>query len=156
MKSRFIVGVTFVTLLTLTGCGSDDVKPKAGSDRKTVEAYVDALNERDATALLKLDGARGPAAERDAQKVINEKGGRGLEVEGIQIDYDLGPDTGSAKITAKDSKGADYRESLTITRDGKQWHLAILPVSTPDGSSKTPAGTTFPSDAVSASKPTSG
>ncbi|MFJ9678512.1 hypothetical protein ACIRP2_10695 [Streptomyces sp. NPDC101194] len=156
MKSRFIVGVTLATLLALTGCGSDDVKPKAGSDRKAVEAYVAALNERDANALLKLDGARGPGVERDAQKAIDEKGGRGLEVEGIRIDYDLGPDTGSALITAKDSKGADYRERLTITRDGKQWHLVILPVSPPHDSSKTPAGTTVPSGAVDASKSASG
>ncbi|MFG2628478.1 hypothetical protein [Streptomyces sp. NPDC048473] len=152
MKRRFFAGVTLAALLALTGCGNDDAKPGAGADHEAVEAYIAALNERDSDALLKLDGATGPDAERDAQKVISEKGGRGLEVEGIEIDYDFGPDTGSAKITAKDSKGADYRENLTITRDGNQWRLAILPASPSAGSSKTPALTTAPSDAASASK----
>ncbi|MGW7365592.1 hypothetical protein ACWGI8_19655 [Streptomyces sp. NPDC054841] len=156
MKRRYFAGVTLAALLALTGCDSGDSGSKASGDRETVEAYITALNDRDTGALLKLDGATGADAQRDAQKIIKEKGGRGLKVEDIQITYDLGPDVGSAKITARDSKGADYSESLTITRDGGSWHLTILPAPTQDPSGKTPAETGAPSDGVGSSKPVSG
>ncbi|MFF2406255.1 hypothetical protein [Streptomyces sp. NPDC058092] len=156
MNRRYFAGVTLAALLGLAGCDSGDSEPRASSDRETVEAYITALNERDTDALLKLDGATGPAAERDAEKVIKEKGGRGLKIDDIRINYDLGPDVGSAKITAKDSKDADYNESLTITRDGGEWHLTILPAPKQDQSGKTPAETGMPSDGVGPSKSASG
>jgi hypothetical protein len=156
MNRRYFAGVALAALLGLAGCNGGDSEPKAGSDRETVEAYITALNERDTDALLKLDGATGPAAERDAEKVIKEKGGRGLKVDAIRIDYDLGPDVGSAKITAKDDKGADYSESLTITRDGGKWYLTVLPAPEQDRSGKTPAETGEPSDGTGPSKSVSG
>ncbi|MFF3730057.1 hypothetical protein ACFYXM_06980 [Streptomyces sp. NPDC002476] len=156
MNRRYFVGVTLAALLALAGCDSGDSESKASGDRETVEAYITALNERDTRALLKLDGATGAAAERDAEKVIEEKGGRGLKVDDIQINYDLGPYVGSARITAKDSKGADYSENLTITRDGGKWHLTILPAPKQDQSGKTPAETGKTSDGTGPSKSVSG
>ncbi|MGX1885417.1 hypothetical protein [Streptomyces sp. NPDC055287] len=85
-------------------------------------------------------------AERDTQKIVKEKGGRGLKVEDIRISYDFGPDVGSAKITARDSKGGDYSENLTITRDDGRRYLTILPAPKRDPSGRTPAATSPPSD----------
>ncbi|MDK0520697.1 hypothetical protein [Streptomyces sp. ML-6] len=156
MNRRYFAGVALAALLGVAGCSGDGSEPKTSGDRETVEAYITALNERDTDALLKLDGATGPAAERDAGKIIEEKGGRGLKVEDIRIDYDFGPDVGSAKITAKDSKGADYRESLTITRDDGRWYLTVLPAPTQEQGGKKPAGTSEPTDGTGPSKSMSG
>ncbi|MBT2529751.1 hypothetical protein J7E91_31295 [Streptomyces sp. ISL-99] len=156
MKRRYFAGVTLAALLALTGCDNGGPAPKARGDRETVEAYIAALNDRDTGALLKLDGTTGPDAERDAQKIVKEKGGRGLKVEDIRISYGFGPDVGSAKITAKDSKGGDYSENLTITRDDGKWYLTILPAPKQDPSGKTPAETSTPSDGAGPSKPVSG
>ncbi|MFE7621427.1 hypothetical protein [Streptomyces sp. NPDC057496] len=156
MNRRYFVGFTLAALLGLAGCGNGDSEPKASGDRETVEAYITALNERDTEALLELDGATGPTAERDAEKIVEEKGGRGLKIEDIRIDYDFGPDAGSAKIIAKDSKGADYRESLTITRDDGKWYLTVLPAPTQGQEGKKTAGTNKPSDGTGPSKSMSG
>ncbi|MER5973981.1 hypothetical protein ABT112_30425 [Streptomyces sp. NPDC002055] len=110
----------------LTGCENGD--SPARSERKTVDAYISALNSRDAPALLKLDGAEGREATEQVQEIITQKGGKGLRVQNVRIVHDFGPDVASARIIAKDSKGNEYRERLTLTRDdeGASWHVTLV------------------------------
>ncbi|MEW1545189.1 YybH family protein [Streptomyces tsukubensis] len=122
------LAVTAVT--ALTGCGSDDDKPRAPDEkgaRAAVLAYVDALNSRDAAALMEAGGVTADReAEREAERILTERGGRGLTVEKVSVSFGYGPDVGSARLTTKDRSGTAAAESLTVKRNDGRWRVVVF------------------------------
>ncbi|NBE56697.1 hypothetical protein [Streptomyces boluensis] len=86
-----------------------------------------ALNERDAAALIEAGGVPSDRrARREAQEIIEERGGKGLRVQEVRVEHDFGPDVGSAKLHARTREGGDVRETLTVTRESGEWHVSIF------------------------------
>ncbi|MEU3600074.1 hypothetical protein ABZ714_15345 [Streptomyces sp. NPDC006798] len=126
-----LLALTTVAIATLTtACGSDDDEPRAPDERgarAALHTYVDALNARDPAALMEIGGV--PAdreAEREAARILKERGGKGLTVERVDIAFDFGPDVGSARLTTKDRSGATGAETITVSRDGGPWQVAVF------------------------------
>ncbi|WP_128379215.1 hypothetical protein [Streptomyces cavernae] len=128
MQRRWLLGAVVAMTITATGCGSDE--PATADDngaRQAVESYVDALNSRDATGLMRIGGVpEDQRAKEEAQRILAKKGGRDLRIVDLNVDYDFGPDVGSAKLVAEAKAGEDLRETVTVTREGGAWHVAIF------------------------------
>jgi len=83
-------------------------------------------------------------SRREAARILAADGGKDLRVTDVHIAHDLGPDFGSAEITAEGGTGATLHDTFTVFRTGDAWHLAVFedqPV--PPG--KEPASTDRPS-----------
>ncbi|GAA3103091.1 hypothetical protein ACFQ0X_30440 [Streptomyces rectiviolaceus] len=109
MDRRYLASVALAVAL-LSACGSGgDSESAADSEegaRNAVESYVKALNARDADQLIEVGGVPDdPRARREARQILADKGGRGLSITGVQIDLDMGPDAGSAKLAAEEKSG---------------------------------------------------
>nr|BBJ54475.1 hypothetical protein SAVMC3_71040 [Streptomyces avermitilis] len=111
-------------LAVATGCSTHDDKAEpsrsASSDgaRHAVEAYVDALNSRSATGLIKVGGVKDESWSRqEAARMLADRGGREWKIKDVRIDHDMGPDTGSARLLAKDKAGKSLRDTFTVTRE---------------------------------------
>ncbi|SBT89803.1 hypothetical protein GA0115233_101257 [Streptomyces sp. DI166] len=141
----------FLALLAtavVVGCSSQDEKPKASGSpdgpRQAVEAYVDALNSRNVSALIAAGGVEDKAWSRqEAATMLAERGGRGWKIKDLRIEQDMGPDTGSARLLAVDAKGTPLKDTFTVTREGGDtWHLVVF-TGQPNTPGKQPASTRF-------------
>lgn len=131
-------------ILALVGCGNDDQeKSKARDERETAVAYVEAINDRDVTALVRLSPPGNAGAEKEARDIVAAEGGRGLRVDDIKVTYEFGPEIADAQVQATDSKGTPFHDTLTLTRRGKTWYVALG--SRPGSTPKPPAQTARPS-----------
>ncbi|WUS98647.1 hypothetical protein OHA46_19105 [Streptomyces sp. NBC_00708] len=120
-----------LTAILLTACGSGEDSDSADEAKKgaraAVESYVDALNSRDTDHLIRVGGVPDDArARHEAAQILADKGGRGLSITEIQIDLDMGPDTGSAKLTAKAHSGRTTRDTFSVVKTHGAWHLVVF------------------------------
>ncbi|MEU6090575.1 hypothetical protein ABZ865_27960 [Streptomyces sp. NPDC047085] len=144
-------GLAFATLalLALSGCSSDKVgatptaSPTDGA-RQAVTDYISALNARSTTGLVRIAGVKDePWSRREAAKILADKGGRGWKISNLEINHDMGPNTGSAHLSATDKVGKPMTDTFTVTRDNGIWHLAVF-TGQPTQPGKTPASTGTP------------
>ncbi|WP_189187624.1 hypothetical protein [Streptomyces albiflavescens] len=149
MERRRLLAV-LAALAVATGCSSHDDKAEpsssASSDgaRQAVEAYVDALNYRSATGLIEVGGVKDESwSRKEAAQILADRGGRGWKIKNVQIDHDMGPDTGSARLVAEDKAGKPLRDTFTVTRDKGAWHLAVF-THQPTGKGKQSSSTDKP------------
>ncbi|MEV8015377.1 hypothetical protein AB0O76_03265 [Streptomyces sp. NPDC086554] len=130
MDRRYLVSVALAaTLLSACSSGgdSDNAVDSKEEARNAVESYVKALNARDADQLIEVGGVPDDSrARREARKILADKGGRGLSITGVQIDLDMGPDAGSAKLAAEEKSGKSMHDSFSVVREDGSWHLAIF------------------------------
>ncbi|AWE52874.1 hypothetical protein [Streptomyces nigra] len=121
-------------LALLPGCASGDDQPASSSSsasadgaRAAVVAYVDALNSRSVARLIDVGGVADETwSRREAERILANRGGRGWRIEGVRVDLDMGPDTGSARLEAEDKAGRPLRDSFTVIREDGAWHLSFF------------------------------
>jgi hypothetical protein len=138
-----------LALLALSGCSSDkdEAKPTASPTdgaRQAVVDYISALNTRSTTGLIRIGGVKDePWSRREAAKILADKGGRGWKISNLEINHDMGPNTGSAHLSATDKVGKPMTGTFTVTRDKGIWHLVVF-TGQPTPPGKTPASTGTP------------
>ncbi|MFD4550376.1 hypothetical protein ACFVXW_26170 [Streptomyces sp. NPDC058251] len=151
MERRRLLAV-LAALAVATGCSTHDDKAdpsqsaSASSDgaRHAVEAYVDALNSRSATGLIRVGGVKDESWSRqEAAHILADRGGREWKIKDVQIDHDMGPDTGSARLLAEGKAGKSLRDTFTVTREKGVWHLAVF-THQPNGKGKESSSTDKP------------
>ncbi|MCF3136087.1 hypothetical protein [Streptomyces olivochromogenes] len=146
-RRRLLAAVAVVPVLALVpACSSghsDTARP--GEARQAVDAYVDALNRRSADDLMTVGGVPDAAwSRREAARILADKGGRGWTVKNVRIEYDFGPDVGSARVEATDKSGRAVRDRFTVLREKGDWHLVVFedapaPTNKPSSSIDRPA-----------------
>ena len=88
---------------------------------------MDALNSRSTTGLIKVGGVQDEQWSRhEAAQILADRGGRGWTIKDVQINHDMGPDTGSARLVAEDRTGHPLRDTFTVTREKGNWHLVVF------------------------------
>lgn len=140
-------------LAVASGCSSPGGKGastspsrSAGADgaREAVEAYVAALNLRSVTDLIAVGGVKDAKWSRqEATQILADRGGRGWRIKNVQIEHDMGPDAGSARLVAEDKAGKPLQDTFTVTRQKGSWHLVFF-THQPTEPSKEPASTDKP------------
>ncbi|MFF1318968.1 hypothetical protein ACFVZZ_05950 [Streptomyces chartreusis] len=136
------------------GCSSGDDEAKSSSPsasassdgaREAVVAYVNALNTRSADGLIEVGGVKNEKWSRhEAEQILADKGGRGWKIKDVQVEHDMGPNTGSARLMAEDNAGKPMRDTFTVTRAKGTWHLVVF-TQQPAESGKESASTDKPS-----------
>ncbi|RPF39064.1 hypothetical protein EDD92_9250 [Streptomyces sp. TLI_185] len=152
MERRRLVAV-LAALAVASGCSSPDDKAAPSSPsssasadgaREAVEAYVTALNSLSVTDLIAVGGVKDAKWSRqEATQILADRGGRGLKIKGVQIEHDMGPDTGSARLVAEDKAGKPLEDTFTVTRQKGSWHLVFF-THQPTEPGKEPASTDKP------------
>ena len=145
--------VVLAALAVATGCSTHDDKAEpshsASSEssdgaRHAVGAYVDALNSRSATGLIKVGGVKDESWSRqEAAQILADRGGKEWKIKDVRIDHDMGPDTGSARLLADGKAGKSLRDTFTVTREKGVWHLAVF-THQPNGKGKESSSTDKP------------
>ncbi|MFE0354282.1 hypothetical protein ACFW2K_18930 [Streptomyces nigra] len=139
---RLPTALTAVAALALlSGCASGDDQPASSSSsasadgaRAAVVAYVDALNSRSVARLIDVGGVEDETrSRREAERILADRGARGWRIEGVRVDLDMGPDTGSARLEAEDKAGRPLRDTFTVIREDGAWHLAFFTHPTESG-----------------------
>ncbi|MDX3631604.1 hypothetical protein PV728_15180 [Streptomyces europaeiscabiei] len=128
MQRRWLLGAVVAMTITAAGCTGDEqgTADDKGA-RQAVKSYVDALNSRDATALMRIGGVpEDQRAKKEARQILAEKGGRDLRIVDLEVDYEFGPDVGSASLAAEAEAGEDLRETVTVMRESGAWHVVIF------------------------------
>ncbi|WP_406375365.1 hypothetical protein OG788_37070 [Streptomyces sp. NBC_00647] len=145
------VSAALVVLAVGTGCSTQDDNGEpsrsasSGGARHAVEAYVDALNSRSVTGLIHVGGVDNEGwSRKEAARILTERGGKKWKIKDVRIDYDMGPDTGSARLLAEGKAGGSLRDTFTVTREKGVWHLAFF-THQPGGRSKESSSTDKPS-----------
>lgn len=159
MERRRLLAVpaALAALAFASGCsfGDDEAKSSspstpsasASSDgaREAVVAYVDALNSRSASGLIEVGGVKDEKWSRqEAEQILTDRGGRGWKIKDVQVEHDMGPDTGSARLMAEDKTGKALQDTFTVMREKGTWHLAVF-TQQPAESGKDSASTAKPS-----------
>jgi hypothetical protein len=159
VERRHLLAVPAVlaALAFASGCSSGDDEAKssnpstpsasASSDgaRDAVVAYVNALNTRSADGLIEVGGVKDEKWSRqEAEQILADKGGRGWKIKDVQVEHDMGPDTGSARLMAEDTAGKAMRDTFTVTREKGTWHVVVF-TQQPEESGKESASTDKPS-----------
>ncbi|MDX3664086.1 hypothetical protein PV646_42955 [Streptomyces sp. ID05-26A] len=119
----------------LAGCGGQETG--AESPGAAVDAYVIALNTKDAAALEKL-ATPGNNAAADIKQRLDAYGGKDIRLEEKNISSDVAQDVASAQLRGRTASGA-YEERLTLTVKDDRWHV-VLGSARPDPAKPT-AGT---------------
>lgn len=130
-RSRWGLFAVLVGFGLLVGCGSDG---GADSPQAAVDAYVRALNARDAPALERL-APPGNNAANEVRHRIDDFGGKEISLDGVDISSDISPDVANARLTGT----GGYAERLTLTRTDERWYV-VLGQANPDPA-KQPAST---------------
>ena len=134
MERRRLLAVLAAAAVA-TGCSSQDDKAEpaasasssADGAHQAVEAYVDALNSRSATGLIEVGGVKDESwSRKEAAQILADRGGREWKIRDVQIDHDMGPNIGSARLLAEGKAGEPLRDTFTVTWDKGTWHLAVF------------------------------
>ncbi|MGW6735794.1 hypothetical protein [Streptomyces sp. NPDC055013] len=113
--------------------------------REAVVEYVNALNSRSADGLIEVGGVKDEEwSRREAGQILADRGGRGWKIKDVQVEHDMGPDTGSARLMAEDKAGKSLRDTFTVTRDKGTWRVVVF-TQQPAESGKESAATDKPS-----------
>ncbi|GAA2730821.1 hypothetical protein [Streptomyces nogalater] len=148
MDRRRVV-VAALALVALSGCSShtDKARPTASPTdgaRQAVSDYLSALNRRSATDLIRVGGVKDePRSRREAARILAAKGGRGWKISSLEIGYDFGPTTGTARLTAVDKSGKPMKDKFTVSREKGTWQVVVF-AGQPNPPGKTPASTALP------------
>ncbi|MCX5007715.1 hypothetical protein OHB05_34590 [Streptomyces sp. NBC_00638] len=133
LRQLLAVPAVLAALAVGTGCSTQDDQAEPsrsaspGGARHAVEAYVDALNSRSATGLIEVGGVKDEGwSRKEAARILADRGGKDWKIKDVRIDYDMGPDTGSAKLLAEGKAGGSLRDTFTVTREKGVWHLAFF------------------------------
>ncbi|MFD0416645.1 hypothetical protein [Streptomyces sp. NPDC127108] len=139
MSGRRMLVATIVLLLT-PGCGVADagdatdgsdnpgsISPPSGAP-DAVKRYVEALNDRDVKALLEVgDAPDEPWSRKQADKIIQSKGGKGLTITKAPIKYDrMGDYMGRVALTASASEGRSLRETVDLVHVKSRWRVVLF------------------------------
>ncbi|MBT2420545.1 hypothetical protein J7F01_21825 [Streptomyces sp. ISL-22] len=156
MQRRHLLAVP-AALAFAAGCSPGDDEAKSSSPstpsasatsdgaREAVVAYVNALNSRSATGLIEVGGVKDEKwSRREAEQILADRGGRGWRIKDVRVEHDMGPDTGSARLTAEDKAGQPLQDTFTVTREKGTWHLVVF-TQQPAEAGKEPASTDKPS-----------
>ncbi|MFD6066618.1 Cif family virulence factor [Amycolatopsis lurida] len=103
----------------LTGCGGGG-DGGAESPQAAVDAYVRALNARDAPALEALAPPGNNAAD-EVRRRIDDFGGKEISLGDVDISSDISPDVANAQLTGS----GGYAERLTLTRKDGRWYVVL-------------------------------
>lgn len=122
ITNRFRRGLVAVLVGTglLTGCGGGDGDGGAESPQAAVDAYVRALNARDAPALERLAPPGNNAAD-EVRRRIDDFGGKEISLGDVDISSDISPDVANAQLTGS----GGYAERLTLTRKNERWYVVL-------------------------------
>ena len=126
--ARFIVAAVLTLVLGACSAGADD---GADSPRTAVDGYVAAMNGKDEAALRKVVGEWGHGAVAEH---LSSSGGKGLEVESVDITQDFGPDFANAHVTGMFADRSRYDERIVVSKRDDRWYVNIprpVPVRTP-------------------------
>lgn len=133
--SRQRILVATIALLLTAGCGSADAggasddsdSPPSGAP-DAVKRYVEALNDRDVKALLEVGDAPNRSwSRKQADKIIQSKGGKGLTITKAPIKYDqMGDYMGRVALTASASEGRPLRETVDLVYEKNHWHVVLF------------------------------
>ncbi|MFJ7272740.1 hypothetical protein ACIQV3_39980 [Streptomyces sp. NPDC099050] len=112
-----------VLVLLVAGCGADS---GAGgeSERAAVNAYVAALNAKDAQALRAL-AHPGNDAEAEIADRVGRLGGRGLRLRDAEVLHEFEPDFAQVRLATEAADGSAGEERIVLSRVGGRWYLAL-------------------------------
>ncbi|MFH9074116.1 hypothetical protein [Streptomyces alboflavus] len=132
--------VATIALLLAAGCGSADAgdasddsggpgrnSPPSGAP-DAVKRYVEALNNRDVKGLLEVgDAPNKPWSRKQADKIIQAKGGKGLTIKKAPIEYEqMGDYLGKVALTASASEGPPLRERVDLVYEQSHWQVVLF------------------------------
>lgn len=125
-----------VPLLLLVACGPDT---GADSPQAAVDAYIAALNAKDADAVQRLGIPSFASSDDDGRRKVDEFGGRDIRLDSTDITSPVSPYHAIAELRGTSSSGA-YREDLYLERDtDDRWHISIHKPAPPDPNKPTAA-----------------
>ncbi|MGW0330415.1 hypothetical protein ACWD0J_00835 [Streptomyces sp. NPDC003011] len=128
-------------IFLLSGCSNDEVSAASRTEKETAKAYVAALNDRDVDALVKLGPKGHEGLEQEARQIIAADGGRGLEIKGVTVSHDVGPDEASTHVSTTDSQGKRFSTNIQMSREKDTWVVVLGHAPGFDGGVKSPAST---------------
>ncbi|MFE6228551.1 hypothetical protein [Streptomyces sp. NPDC057854] len=108
----------------LAGCAQEPAA-EGRTERQTADAYVRALNDRDAAALAELGPPGYEDVEADARKLVAEEGGRGLRVETVEVSHEFGDDVASTRVAGTARDGRPFSTYVQMAREGGDWVVAL-------------------------------
>ncbi len=124
MRSRALLIALFcLGAFGLAGCAEDT---GAESPQAAVDAYIAALNAKDAAAVQRLANPSPAARDDDGEHKVRELGGLGITLDATDITTPVSPDHAVARLRGKSSVG-DYSEELKLQRDpdDDRWRIAL-------------------------------
>ncbi|MEV7530366.1 hypothetical protein ACIQNV_02775 [Streptomyces hydrogenans] len=113
-----------VGCVLLAGC-AQEAAPQGRTERQTADAYVRALNARDVDALVRLGPPGYEEVEADAREVIAAEGGRGLEIDGVEVSHEFGDDVASTQLTGKARDGGSFTAYVQMSRHDGTWVVVL-------------------------------
>ncbi|TWP49126.1 hypothetical protein FKR81_26020 [Lentzea tibetensis] len=115
-RFAYLIAAALVT----TGCAGSD--QGAENERGAVDAYISALNNRDAAALERI--AQSPV-QFDYATFVSNKGGRGISVDTVDITKDFGPVMANAHVVGVDTNKQPYDERLVLKKVDDKWFVTM-------------------------------
>ncbi|NKE58962.1 hypothetical protein FXN61_19965 [Lentzea sp. PSKA42] len=117
--ARFILASALV--LTLGACSTGE---QAGADdpRAAVDTYLAAMNNKDEATLRKMlsDAQRDQAAGH-----LSALGGKGLNVESLNVTQDFGPNFANAHVIGQYADKSRYDERIVLSKIDDRWYVGI-------------------------------
>ncbi|MEU3607226.1 hypothetical protein AB0E83_17540 [Streptomyces sp. NPDC035033] len=95
------------------------------TERQTADAYVRALNDRDAAALAELGPPGYEGVEADARELVAEEGGKGLRVETVEVSHEFGDDLASTRVVGTARDGRPFSTYVQMVREDGDWVVVL-------------------------------
>lgn len=132
-------------LLLLAGC-AEEPDPVGRAERQTVDAYVRALNGRNAAALAELGPSGYVEVEAGAREAVAADGGKGITVADVEVSHEFGDDLASARIIGKQRGDRPFDTYVQMFRQDGTWVLSLghAPGAAAGEDGKSPASTERP------------
>ncbi|WP_189944879.1 hypothetical protein [Streptomyces roseolus] len=118
-------GWVLLPLLPLPAGCAEEPEPVGRTERQTVDAYVRALNGRDAAALAELGPPGYVEVEAHVREVVAADGGKGITVADVEVSHEFGDDLASARVTGKQRDGRPFDTYVQMFRQDGTWVLAF-------------------------------